>query len=718
MTRPDPDAASNDSSERECPRIAELEARLRESEETLDAIRNGEVDAVVVGGPAGQQVYTLENADRPYRVLIEQMQEGAVTLSGDGTVLYCNQRFALTVGSTRERIIGHLASRFFDSGEREAFERLIARGPGAGASGEFTLCGRNGVEVPVNISLVDLKVEEGMPRVVCGVVTDLTHNRRRRHELAAANARLASEIEERRRAEDSLQLALDAAGMSSWDLDLSTGLVRRSPQHDAIFGYSEPLPEWRLQTLLQHFTPEDRAAAEAAFSEAHATGALDFVLPIQRAGDGAIRWVQSRGKTYLEGNVPVRIAGVVADVTDARGLEEQLRQAQKMEAVGQLTGGIAHDFNNLLMIIGGSLDMLSRRVSIDEKTRRLLDAARQGVDRGARLNHQLLAFSRRQDLHVEAVSVDDLISNFAHLLERAVGATISVRIERSSDVWYCKTDPHQLETAILNLAINARDAMPYGGVLRLLTENRSLTSQAAAGFGGGAGDYVTVSVADTGVGMSPDVLARVFEPFFTTKEIGAGTGLGLSQVYGFARQSGGFVTIESELGRGAKVSIFLPRCSPQSALGELAPQQSTEQRGRGRILVVEDEPDVRATASSMLEDLGYQVLQAETGARALAILEEEDDIDLVFTDVILPDGMGGLDLARRIARRRPTLPVLLTSGYTAQRFPDPHTSKLQLLRKPYEQSTLSQAVATALKGRVETWSEGVAADGASPQCLK
>ncbi len=691
--RPSPEAAR---SERRGPDIAELEARLREAEETLDAIRNGDVDAVVVGGPSGQQVYTLENADRPYRVLIEQMQEGAVTLSEDGTVLYCNQRFATIVGAPREKVIGDVVHRFFGRTETEAFRRLLAPGAGAGISAEFTLHAAHGAEVPVNISLIDLKVDDGMPRVVCGVVTDLTHNRRRSHELAAANQKLAREVEDRRRAEDSLQLTLDAAGMGSWDLDLAADAMRRSPRHDQIFGHGTPLPAWGLETTLDHFVAEDRDAVADAFAQAKAMGTIEFERRIRRAGDDAVRWLHVKGRTYYDAGTPIRIAGVVADITDRRAVEEQLRQAQKMEAVGQLTGGIAHDFNNLLMIIGGSLDLLGRRLPDDDRTGRLIDAARQGVARGAKLNQQLLAFSRRQNLRMEVVSVDDLIPSFEHLLDRAVGEMVTVRIQRGAGLWLCPTDPHQLETAILNLAINARDAMPNGGTLTLATGNRVVDHQTAASWGAAGGDYVVVSVSDTGTGMPPEILARVFEPFFTTKAVGEGTGLGLSQVYGFAKQSNGFVTIDSEPGRGTTVVIHLPRSDLPKAAAAAGPVAAAGAQGRGTILVVEDDPGVRAVTGSMLRDLGYDVREADTALAALDSLGRGGPVDLVFSDVIMPGGMNGVELARELARRRPGLPVLLTSGYTAQRFPTAMAEDLQVLRKPYTLHDLSLAITEAL----------------------
>jgi PAS domain S-box-containing protein len=681
--------------------VEELHARLAEAEETLDAIRNGEVDAVVVGGPAGQQVYTLENADRPYRVLIEQMQEGAITMSAEGTVLYCNDRLAQLLGASRAALLGAPFHPYLESGDHAGFDALL--GSPAGGSAEFMLLTAQGQPVPVNLSLVGLTGDDGIPGVVCGVVTDLTNNRRRRLELAAANARLASEIEERRHAEDSLQLALDAAGMGSWDIDLETGVARRSLRHDQIFGHAERLTSWEPETFLRMFLPEDRDAVADAFVQAERTGSIDFEKRVKRASDGEERWVHVRGRTYYQDARPVRIAGVVSDVTERRQIEEQLRQAQKMEAVGQLTGGVAHDFNNLLMVIGGSLDLLSRRVQGDEKTAKLFRAARQGVDRGSKLNQQLLAFARRQDLRSEAVNVAELIPTFQHLLDRALTATISVKVETEDEPWFCETDPHQLETAILNLAINARDAMPGGGVLTLATQHRQVDARIAAAHGVPPGDYLMVSVGDTGCGMAPEVANRAFEPFFTTKEVGKGTGLGLSQVYGYARQSNGFVQIESRPARGTRVMIYLPRTPAPRPASAAQPEAMADMRGRGIVLVVEDDADVRATTSGLLQDLGYIVREAETGRAALVLLEGGVKVDLVFSDVIMPGGISGIDLARELRQRRPDLPVLLTSGYTAQQLiPDALAAGLRVVRKPYAQADLAQAIQQAMRPGRET----------------
>ena len=669
-----------------------LEAALQEANETLDAIRNGEVDAVVVGGPHGQVVYTLQNADRPYRVLVEQMREGAVTLNAQGTILYANQSFAELIGRRSEDVVGEPIFRFVK--ERGELQTMLAKAAPGGASAELSLVLANGAFAPANLSTASLAVEAGEERLFCLIVTDLRQNYERASELSQANQRLATEIADRMRAEQSLAIALDAADMGSWDLDLAKDETIRSPRHDAIFGYPEPLPNWGLQDAAGHFLPEDRQAFMDAMAEAVTSSRVDIERRIRRASDGAIRWVQVKGRTFYRDGQAERIAGIIVDNTERRRLDEALRQGQKMEAIGQLTGGIAHDFNNLLMIIGGSLEALSRRVQLDERVQKLLDAARLGVARGARLNEQLLAFARRQDMREEAICVTDLLPTFETLLDRAIGEAVTVDVQRTDDLWYCKTDPHQLETAILNLAINARDAMNERGALVLSSRNASVSARQAAAYDATAGDYVVVSIADNGPGMSPEIAVRAFEPFFTTKEAGKGTGLGLSQVYGFARQSGGFVELISNPGQGTIVSIFLPRSDPppERQVENAAPPVRRD--AAGKMLLVEDDADVRSATRSMLEELGYQVIEADSGDAALRAIAAGCDVDLVFTDVIMASGMTGIEMARAIKTRRPELPVLLTSGYTAQRLvPNAMNGDLPLLRKPYTLSELAKALA-------------------------
>ncbi|MBV8650478.1 MAG: response regulator, partial [Alphaproteobacteria bacterium] len=342
--------------------------------------------------------------------------------------------------------------------------------------------------------------------------------------------------------------------------------------------------------------------------------------------------------------------------------EEHLRQAQKMEAVGQLTGGIAHDFNNLLTVVGGNLELLKRRdLGVDE--RRLIDAAMRGVARGATLTQQLLAFSRKQRLTPEAVAVNQTVLDAAAMLQRLLGESVEVRTDLAADLRVGYFDPHQMETALLNLAINARDAMPSGGVLTIRTENAEMPGEGDTGEAA----YVLLTVSDTGIGMEPEILRRAVEPFFTTKEVGRGSGLGLSMVYGFVKQSGGHIDIASVPGRGTVVRIYLPvaqatTMKPPVAMPAAKGPASGERRGREVILVVEDQADVRALAATLLRDMGYAVREADDGATALELLRQGERIDLIFTDLVMPR-MGGIELADKAHALRPDIRVLFTSGH-------------------------------------------------------
>jgi signal transduction histidine kinase/ActR/RegA family two-component response regulator len=426
------------------------------------------------------------------------------------------------------------------------------------------------------------------------------------------------------------------------------------------------------------------------------TGVLEFERRVRPKGDAAShRWVHVKGRTYHREGVPARLVGVVGDITERRLMELQLRQAQKMEAVGQLTGGIAHDFNNLLMVIGGSLDVLESAVPTDNpKAQRFFSAAKAGVERGASLNQQLLAFSRRQDLQAQSVCVDDLLRGFATLLSRALGETVSLELPQPAQRWYCRSDPHQLETAILNLAINARDAMPHGGRLTIMTALTTLTPREALAMSAEPGSYVVLRVRDSGTGMTPETAARIFDPFFTTKAMGKGTGLGLSQVYGFVRQSGGFVSVTSELGQGTTIDLCLPHTEDETTAAPSA--TAAPAQADGRILVVDDDINVRDVSVAMLGALGYATVEAGDAEQALAILAQRSDIDLVFSDVIMPGELNGLDLAREVRATYPTVAVVLASGYTAQLQGDKGSpSDVEVLRKPYSRTALATALTQA-----------------------
>jgi signal transduction histidine kinase/HAMP domain-containing protein len=347
---------------------------------------------------------------------------------------------------------------------------------------------------------------------------------------------------------------------------------------------------------------------------------------------------------------------------EARRLtEEQLQQSQKMESVGQLTGGIAHDFNNLLAVVSGNLERIEEEAVNTGRVRQFAAAARRAADRGAKLTAQLLAFSRRQRLHPKLVSANELISEFQELIRQAVGRACEVKLRTDEQLWLCHLDPSLLETALLNLALNGRDAMPDGGVLEIETRNLVLDEEAVAGCV--PGPYVRLSVTDNGRGMPPAVRDRVFEPFFTTKEVGKGTGLGLSMVYGFVRQSDGYVTIESAPGVGTTVALYLPRATqmPDAEVETIQPEAILG--GSEQILVVEDNEDLLEVTSETLTTFGYRVVCARNGAEAIRILESGQEIELLFSDVVMPGGMNGVELAREARRLSKGIKILLTSGY-------------------------------------------------------
>jgi PAS domain S-box-containing protein len=553
--------------------LEELRARLREAEEALEVIRSGEVDAVVVGGPLGQQIYSITNADRPYRLLIEQMKEGAVTLLNTGLIAYCNDSFASLLGKDLGQVSGSQIQEFILQSDVPVFEDLFNSVDGGRIV--ITLMAHGNTEIPVSLSLSSLPDNAGA-RIVCGIVTDLRQLRQSTKELADASIRLAEQIAVRERA------------------------------------------------------------------------------------------------------------------------EALLHQAQKMEVVGQLTGGLAHDFNNLLMIIGGNLDLMRRRVKDAHLVQRL-DQVLTAVQRGAKLTQQLLAFSRIQSLSPQSISINDLLPDVEMLIRRAVGTGINVQFDLAKDPWCCRADPNQLESAILNLAINARDAMADGGRLTVSTENAELDAKAAAGMGGemAPGRYVALTLTDTGTGMPKEVVARVFEPFFTTKEVGKGSGLGLSQVYGFARQSGGHIAIQSDVGKGTAVRLYLPWTEKMEAVApiEIAAIKSPVARF-SKILIVEDDAELRELATQLVEGLGYAACSASTGAEAIATLTRDPEIDLLFTDVLMPGGMNGFELAHEMRRRRPDIAILVTSG-----FPGSFVAGAQpnggfdIIRKPFTQTELAAALA-------------------------
>jgi signal transduction histidine kinase/ActR/RegA family two-component response regulator len=491
-----------------------------------------------------------------------------------------------------------------------------------------------------------------------------------------------------------LQVALESAGMGSWELYLSTGAVHRTARHDQIFGYSEIQPFWDLETTLEHIVDQDRAAVRQAFSQAELSGDIDVEARTRVSAGGETRWVHLRGRTFYVDAVATRIVGVIADATQRRAGQDRLRQAQKIEALGQLTGGVAHDFNNLLQVISSGLQVVGRQ-SDPVRREQIFAAMRQAVNRGASLCRQLLAFSRRQALKPEAVNLERLGGDMRELLNRSLRGDIQIKTSFAERLWYVEVDPGELELVILNLALNARDAMPSGGTIEISARNCPALADPDLVDHELGGDFVRLDIADSGVGMSPEILTHAFEPFFTTKEVGSGSGLGLAQAHGFAKASGGAVRIESTPGRGTLVSLFLPRTLKTPAFSpELMPQASDDLAGNAaQVLVVEDDDEVAALTVEMINQLGYDTTRVASAEAALGALADRRAVDIVFSDVMMPGSMNGVELAQEIRRRRPNLPVLLTSGYAEAARRKAGAQQIKIIPKPYRIDELRDALA-------------------------
>jgi signal transduction histidine kinase/CheY-like chemotaxis protein len=421
---------------------------------------------------------------------------------------------------------------------------------------------------------------------------------------------------------------------------------------------------------------------------------------LRRFGERLEAEVEARTRALAETN-----NRLLEEIANRERIEGQLRQAQKMEAIGQLTGGIAHDFNNLLAVITGSLALLQRRMDRAEwgALQRYVDSAREGAERAASMTNRLLAFSRQQALAPEPINVNQLVSGMSALLHRAIGEQVRIETVLAGGLWQTHADPHQLEQVILNLAVNGRDAMEEGGRLTIESANCHLDEEyTRENLGVPAGQYVLLAVTDTGSGIPKEIVEKVFDPFFTTKPVGKGTGLGLSQVYGFVQQSGGLIKIYSEVGQGTSVKIYLPRF-----LGELTVQADEPPRqeilpGQERVLVVEDEPGVRRLSVEALREFGYQVIEADGAVSALRLLDGDTDIQLLFTDIVMPD-MNGARLAEEARRRRPDLKVLYTTGYSRNAVI--HNGVLDagvhIIMKPYSLEALARKVREVLEAEVE-----------------
>ncbi len=500
--------------------------------------------------------------------------------------------------------------------------------------------------------------------------------------------------------EERFRLVAKAAGNAIWDCDLNGGSLSYNNGMKEIFGHDPDQNEEGSDVWEANIHPDDASRVAVALDRLK-SGSKDILLEQYRfrRADGSWAIVEDRAFAVRDGNGrAIRILGCITDISERLQLENRLHQAQKMEAVGQLTGGVAHDFNNLLTVILGSSEILEESLVEQPHLQKLAKMSLNAAERGADLTSRLLAFSRKQALQPRVIDVAQLVQNMDALLRRTIPENISIEIVRGGGLWKVEVDAAQLEAALLNLAVNARDAMPEGGYLTIEIANAMLDADyVAAESDVKPGQYAVVTVTDTGHGIPPENLDRVFEPFFTTKEVGRGTGLGLSMVFGFVKQSGGHVRVYSELGEGTSVKLYFPRSLAEEEPVVANHHGRTIIGGTETVLVVEDDSAVREHAVTQLRSLGYNVIEASSGAKAIEILRSSGAVDLLFTDVVMP-GMGGRNLAEAAANMRPLLKILYTSGYTENSIV--HNGRLdrgvKLLNKPYRRDQLAAQVRTAL----------------------
>lgn len=646
--------------------------------------------------------------------LFENAPCGYASALPNGRLSRVNQTLAAWTGYTAEQLVGRRFLDLLNIAGKIYYETHFApllRMQGFFNEVALDIVRADGAALPVLVNAVARRDEVGELRFIRITVFNASDRRRYEHDL----------LEARRTADQA------SAAVRDLNLSLEAQVAERTAQRDRAWRLSKELlvvalPDgtfesvnptwtellgWRDDELIgasfvERTHPDDLEAAQAALT---AILTVPLTVPHEarfRRADGSYRWFAwtaafEDGRIYASGR----------DITLEREQADALRQSQKMEAVGQLTGGLAHDFNNLLAGISGSLEMMQNRMQQGRfnDVERYMAVAQGASKRAAALTHRLLAFSRRQTLDPKPTNVNRLVAGMQEMIQRTVGPGIAVEVVGASGLWPALVDPPQLENALLNLCINARDAMPDGGRITVETANKWLDERASRKLDMPEGQYLSLCVTDTGVGMTKDLIARVFEPFFTTKPIGEGTGLGLSMIYGFAQQSGGQVRIYSEVGQGSTVCIYLPRHYGEVAVDDPTAKLAVLPRSKQgeRVLVVDDEPSVRMLVTDILGDLGYTAIEAGDSAAGLKVLQSDVRIDLLVTDVGLPGGMNGRQMADAARVSRPDLKVLFVTGYAENAFlGNGHLAPgMAVLTKPFSIETM----ATRIRSMIEAGKE-------------
>jgi PAS domain S-box-containing protein len=626
------------------------------------------------------------------RAVVDTAVDGVILIDAEGNVLMFNPACEKLFGYTAAEVMGQNVKLLMPSPYRDEHDKYLSNYHDTGKRkiigiGREVLGQRkDGSVFPMDLSVGEAKQNGEI--IFVGIIHDLTERKRTEQALRDSAARLRAVID----------TAVDGVIL----IDSRGAIQKFNPACERLFGYrAEEVVGENVRLLMP---PPYRDEHDEYLANYHRTGERKIIgigrEVLGQRKDGSIFPMDlSVGEAKQDGETV--FVGVIHDLTDRKRTEEQLAQAQKMEAIGQLSGGIAHDFNNLLTVIIGNADDLTEKLKARPDLRRLANEIATAGGRGAELTQRLLAFSRRQTLRPVEISCNQLVESMRSLLRRTLREDIDIALQLDADLWSTFTDPGQLEAAILNLALNAQDAMPHGGCLSISTANipldldyRDLHPEVLPG------QYVMISITDDGSGMPPEVVERVFEPFFTTKEVGKGSGLGLSMVYGFVKQSNGHVGIYSEVGLGTTVRIYLPASGKTGIVADRTASGEGVIAGRGEtVLVVEDDNFVRTFALGTLEGLGYRVIAAADGREALTKLAAEPNIAVLFTDIVMPGGMNGWELARRALDMKPGLKVLVTSGYALETLASRGliAPEMAFLTKPYRKPELSRRLREALE---------------------
>jgi PAS domain S-box-containing protein len=642
---------------------------------------------------ATQTKPTEENREQLFVAAVESSDDAIITKSLDGVITGWNRAAQTLFGFAPSEAIGQSIDVIVPEELRPEVRTILAKiRNGEKVSHHDTVrITKDGRRVDVSLSISPVKSRSGAIIGAAKVARDNTV-RSREHKALLESEQMAQAI---------IESSLDAFVQ----LDQSGTILRWSPNAEAMLGW--PRSEAVGRNLRDLIIPEGRRAANLqrlqAFLQDVEKGVPGWRYESPSLRRDATEILTEVSLTALRRDQGYIINGFLRDITESRAAQEQLTQAQKMESVGQLTGGIAHDFNNMLTIITGTVEILANGVADRPDLAGIVKLISDAADRGAELISRLLAFSRQQPLQPRAVDINELVADVARLLHPTLGEEVEISIASIGESCVALVDPNQLSAAIVNLAINARDAMPKGGRLEIQTSNIEFDpDEIRSDDDVPPGSYVLISVSDTGIGIPAALRAKVFEPFFTTKEAGVGTGLGLSMVYGFVKQSGGQIRIYSEEGCGTTFKIFLPKSVRTADRTQELPYEAFE-GGTETILVVEDNVSVRASVISQLNMLGYNTLVAASATEALAIVDGGAAFDLLFTDVIMPGPMNGTQLALEVARRRPSVKVLFTSGYPQNALS--HQGRIDpgvlLLSKPYRRADLARMLRLAIDSKAE-----------------